>query len=256
MAAQLLSHLRKMTSALSNFRDIVQLLHRVVRPDVLHSHDLQALVDKIYDALSKADDCGCGPCEPIRVEPFPFSELLRPPTPPTLVIHPEQDAGEIIPNVIVTKEEPEVPEIRNVVVSAPTFVHAVKLDSPAPPKPTPVLTAIACPPSDVAILHDLHRDEEEDDVSTIKSIGDDTPTATSEAEASEDESMMDEMEEEAEDEEEEEVEEEEDDDLELKMIKKQNYYWSPSSKRIYECLEEGYGDCLGTYDGGKIIPKA
>ena len=240
-----------MTSALSNFRDIVQLLHRVVRPEALHSRDLHALVDKIHDALSKDEGCGCGP-EPVRVDAFPFSELLRPPTPPTLVIHPEQDVGEIVPNVIVTKEEPESPQIRNVVVSAPTLVHAVKLDAPAPPKPTPVLTALATPVSDTAILHDLKRDDEsddEDDVSAIEPVDEDTPTATSDAEESDND-------EESDDEEADEDEEEEDDDLELKVIKKQRYYWSPSSKRIYECLEEGYGDCLGTYDGGKIIPKA
>jgi hypothetical protein len=264
MAAQLLSHLRKMTHALSNFRDIVHLLHAVVRPEALNSRDLHLLVDKIHDSLYKGDDCGCGPCgqEPIRVDAFPFSELLRPPTPPTLVIHPEQDVGEIVPNVIVTKEEPESPQIRNVVVSAPTFVHAVKLDSPAPPKPTPVLKAITPPPSDAAILHDLHCDDddvEDDTESVINPIDEDTPTATSVADASDDETdsiASEEAEEEDEEAEEEEAEEEEDEDLELKVIKKQHYYWSPSSKRIYECLEEGYGDCLGTYDGGKIIPKA
>ena len=259
---------KKMTSALSNFRDIVQLLHRVVRPDALHSRDLHALVDRIHDSLYKGDDCGYGRCgtSPMRMDSFPFSELLRPPTPPTLVIHPEQDVGEIVPNVVVTKEDPEVPEVRNVVVTAPpALIHAVKLDAPTAPKPTPVLAALVSPSSDLAILHDLRRDdEEEDDVSVIESINDDTPTATSDVEeddaestvSSEEDEEAEEDEEEAEEEQEQEQEQEEDEDLELKVIKKQRYYWSPSSKRIYEYLEEGYGDCLGTYDGSKIIPLA
>jgi len=251
MAAQLLSHLIKMTTALSNFRDIVHLIHRVARPDALHSMDLHILINKIHDALAR-EDC----CSPLRVESFPYHELLRPPTPPTLVIHPDQEMGEIVPNVIVTKEEPVVHEIRNVVIQAP--------------RPTPIFAA-ASTPCDAAILSDLHRDyEEADNESVIERV--DTPTATSLEEdviepdadsesdiepESDTESESDDDEEDDEvEEEEEEEEEDEDEDLELLKIKKQKYYWSPSSRRIYECLEEGYGDCIGTYDGSKIIPKA
>jgi hypothetical protein len=182
------------------------------------------------------------------------------------VIHPEQEVGEIVPNVVVTKEEPEVHEIRNVVIQAPVLKSSMQT-----PQPTPVLAAHTAP-SDAAILSDLHRDDEEDDeaddASAIEPVG--TPTATSEEEAeaeaeaepdvesdSESEEEPDsESESESESEDEEEEEEEEDEDLVLKVIKKQRYYWSPSSHRIYECLEEGYGDCLGTYDGSKITPKA
>lgn len=246
-----------MTTALSNFRDIVHLIHRVVRPDALHSMDLHILVNKIHDAVSR-EDC----CSPLRVESFPYHELLRPPTPPTLVIHPDQEMGEIVPNVIVTKEEPAVHEIRNVVIQAP--------------RPTP-LFAGAATPCDAAILIDLHRDYEEADAESLIERAD-TPTATSQEEddiepdadsesdvepdsdddsESDDESESDEEEDE-EDEAKEEVaeEEDEDEDLQLLKIKKQKYYWSPSSHRIYECLEEGYGDCIGTYDGSKIIPKS
>ena len=257
-----------MTTSLSNFRDIVQLIHRVVRPDALHSHDLRALIDKVHDVLSSSYDTGCD-CEPIVIKAEPFSELLRPPTPPTLVIHADQEVGEVIPNVVVTKEEPEIREVRNLIVNLPAVVQAVKLETPR-----------AVPPSsDAAILKDLALDmgdedevDDEPDVSDIESVPESVPIdddeAASEAEsveeddATEDDADTDmDEEEEAEEEEEEEAEEEEeeeeeDDDLELLKIKKQRYYWSPSSKRIYEHLEEGYGDCIGTYEDGKIIPKA
>ncbi len=91
-----------MTSSLSNFRDIVQLIHRVVRPDALHSHDLRALIDKIHDTLSTSSGCDC---EPIVIKAEPFRDLLRPPTPPTLVIHSDQEVVEVLPNVVLSIED-------------------------------------------------------------------------------------------------------------------------------------------------------
>ena len=282
-----------MNHSLSEFRDIVVLLFRVVRNDAYQSHDLNMLVNKIHDVLASVEESTpvylpiCEPRSPIE-----FQDAS---TPPTLVIHPDQDVGEIVPNVVVTKEEPD---FRNLVVNLPAVVKAVKME-PAAPTPTPMVSpvtvALPGPPSlmgttykldsDVAILKDLARDDSEAEVEESEDegevmiedadIADDTdeeePDVEDEevededAEEAEEEEETEEAEEEEETEEAEEAEEaedeeaeeeEEDDDLELLKIKKQRYYWSPSSKRIYEFLEEGYGDCLGTYVDGKIIPKA
>jgi hypothetical protein len=283
-----------MNHSLSEFRDIVVLLFRVVRNDAYQSHDLNMLVNKIHDVLASAEES-----TPVYLpihEPRSSMEFQDTSTPPTLVIHPDQDVGEIVPNVVVTKEEPD---FRNLVVNLPAVVKAVKMETAAPtptPMVSPVTAALPGPPSlmtttykldsDVAILKDLALDESDSEVEESEDegevmiedadIADDTdeePDAEDEevedeeveeaeeeeetAEAEEEEAEEEEETEEAEEAEDEEAEEaEEDDDLELLKIKKQRYYWSPSSTRIYEFLEEGYGDCLGTYVDGKIIPKA
>jgi hypothetical protein len=283
-----------MNHSLSEFRDIVLLLFRVVRNDAYQSHDLNILVNKIHDVLASVEESTpvylpiCEPRSPIE-----FQDTS---TPPTLVIHPDQDVGEIVPNVVVTKEEPD---FRNLVVNLPAVVKAVKMEATPTPMTSPVNVVLPGPPSlmattykldsDVAILKDLARDDSEAEVEESEDegevmiedadIADDTDeepdVEDEEVEDEEDEEDEEEVEaeeeEEAEDEEAEEEEEteeveeaedeeeeeaEEDDDLELLKIKKQHYYWSPSSMRIYEFLEEGYGDCLGTYVDGKIIPKA
>ncbi len=69
------------SAALSEYRNIVRLLFRVVDPDHYKSKDLDALLDRIHDILQTSDP----------VKPMTFIEdVIRPPTPPTLIIHPDQ----------------------------------------------------------------------------------------------------------------------------------------------------------------------
>ena len=229
-----------MTTPLSQFRDLTCLLFRVVDPQA-RFEDVDRLVHKLHDVLSE----GASTPRPAFFEPVFMQELMRPPTPPTLVIHPDQKATPI-PPADVQRSEPEPSTVRNVVVNLPpTTVHAVKLGS-----------------EDASILKDLKRDEDSvatpdyDDEEEASDSEKDDVTVDSEDEGGTDETDG-ETEDEAsvEEETEEEQEDEEDEDIELLKIKKDKYYWSPTSKRVYEYLEEGYGDCIGTYVDGKIKPK-
>jgi hypothetical protein len=115
-----------MTTPLSEFRDIVHLLFRVVHPDAYHTSDLHSLIDKLHDTLIRDG--------PPYLPPFDFM-LPYTHEPPTLVIHPDQEVGEVVPNVIVTKEETDSTSntsasVLNVVVNLQTpLVHAVKVES-------------------------------------------------------------------------------------------------------------------------------
>jgi hypothetical protein len=227
---------KRMTTPLSNYRDIVSLLFRVVDPQARFS-DVDRLLHKLHDVLSEGESA-----RPPFLEPMFVQELLRPPTPPTLVIHPDQKAEEITAPEIVVKPEPST--VRNLVVNLPpATVHAVKLG--------PV-------PSDSAILAELKKDsaEEEDDDDETAS----TPDVGDEDEEEEDACSSDSESEPASDEEDdsdqEDEGEEEEDDIEEITIKKVKYYWSPSSKRVYEHKgEEGYGDLVGTYVDKKLVLK-
>jgi hypothetical protein len=130
-------------------------------------------------------------------------------------------------------------------------------------------------PSDSAILENLKQDTAEDmteDTASTPDVGldeeddvdEDDVCSTSSSEPDEEDDEDEEEEEEDSDEEDDEEEqeepakvedEEEVEDIEEIKIKKVVYYWSPSSKRVYEHLDEGYGDCIGTYVDGKIVPK-
>jgi len=178
------------------------------------------------------------------------------------VIHPDQEVGEVVPNVVVTKEEAET--VRNVVVNIqPPLVHAVKVG--AATDKAIMKTVIQDIDAESSGTPDADTEEEEEAASVVSEVEDDVVSeAASEAEddmvEDTDEADIADTAEEAVETEEaveaaEEEEEEEDDDLEILKIKKGRYYFSPSSKRIYEYLEGGYGDCLGTFVDGKIIPK-
>jgi len=245
---------KRMTTPLSNYRDIVSLLFRVADPQARFS-DMDRLLHKLHDVLSEAEES----TRPPFLEPMFVRDLLRPPTPPTLVIHPDQKAEEITANEIVVKPEPSTDRI-TIVVPPPTAFHVVKL---------------AEAPSDSAILENLKQDTEEDtteDTASTPDVGldeeddvdEDDVCSTSSSEPNEEDDEDEEEEEEDSDEEDDEEEqeepakvedEEEVEDIEEIKIKKVVYYWSPSSKRVYEHLDKGYGDCIGTYVDGKIVPK-
>jgi len=244
-----------MTTPISEFRDIVHLLFRVTHPDAFNSSDLHTLIDKIHDILLRLT--------PQFLPPFEF--MLPPPRqePPTLVIHSDIEASEVIPNVVVTKEEPEKTSVRNIVINLQSpVVHAVKLEAKECTTTSDVddetIEATTATATNIAEAADDDTEEDTTAAAADDDMEEDTmaETAETDEEDQEDEEEEEEDEEDEEDgEEEEEEEEEEDEDLELLKIKKQKYYFSPSSKRIYEFLDKGYGDCIGTYVDGKIIPK-
>ena len=235
-----------MTSPVSEFRDIVHLLFRVVHPNSYNNPELHTLLDKIHDVLIRET--------PPFIPPF---EIMRPHEPPTLVIHSDQEAGEVVPNVVVTKEDAEEQSVRNVVVNLrPSAVHMVKTDMS--PIDKAILKNLAYSNNlvgtpkvnNVHSTPDLAESDSEDSVGDCTNVEEVKRVEDKEGEESEgEESEVEDEDEESED------EEDDDDDLELLKIKKQKYYYSPSSKRIYEHLEEGYGDCIGTYVDGKIIAK-
>ncbi len=278
---------KRMTTPLSNYRDIVSLLFRVADPNCRFS-DMDRLLHKLHDVLSEES------ARPPFLEPMFVRDLLRPPTPPTLVIHPDQKAEEITANEIVVKPEPSTDRI-TIVVPPPTAFHVVKL---------------AEAPSDSAILENLKQDTEEDmteDTASTPDVGldeedddeeevcstsssepdeedeeddaeeddaeednaeEDSDKEEDEEEDEEDEEDEEEEEDEKEEEDEEDEEEEEDEeakelkqqaedekDMALIKIDKVKYYWSPTSKRVYEYTKNGYDNLIGTYVGGKIVPK-
>jgi hypothetical protein len=257
---------KRMTTPLSNYRDIVCLLFRVADPQARFS-DMDRLLHKLHDVLSEAEES----TRPPFLEPMFVRDLLRPPTPPTLVIHPDQKAEEITATEIVAKPEPST--VRNHVVNLPpTAFHVVKL---------------AEAPSDSAILENLKQDtaedmtedtastpdvglDEEDDVDEddVCSTSSSEPDEEDDEEEEEDDVEEEDNAEEDNDEEEDEEDEEEDEeakeleqqaedekDMALIKIDKVKYYWSPTSKRVYEYTKNGYDNLIGTYVGGKIVPK-
>lgn len=255
---------KRMTTPLSQFRDLTCLLFRVVDPQA-RFEDVDRLVHKLHDVVSD----GATTPRPAFLEPLFMHECLRPPTPPTLVIHPDQKAEPIPPADIVVKPEAEPGSVRNVIVNLPpTTVHAVKLGSKESTKDNAILKdlkrdtedtedeeSVATPDDD----EEDEEDEEEDDVpSTVSSEDDDDAEDDAEDDDAEDDDAEgdddDAEDDDAEDDDAEESETEEE-DITLLKIKKDKYYWSPTSKRVYEYLETGYGDCIGTYVDGKIVPK-
>jgi hypothetical protein len=245
---------KRMTSPLSQFRDLTCLLFRVVDPHA-RFEDVDRLVNKLHDILSD----GASTPRPAFLEPLFVQELLRPPTPPTLVIHPDQKA-EPIPPADIIRPEPESSTVRNFVYNSPAIVHAVKLESSVKSEDIEILKDLKDDTDSVTTPDDQDVDVEDevDDVEDAEADSDEEVESDSDEEVESDEEEEEaEVEEEEEDEEaeKEEEEEEEEEDIELLKIKKDKYYWSPTSKRVYEYLEKGYGDCIGIFMNGKIEPK-
>jgi hypothetical protein len=245
---------KRMTTPLSNYRDIACLLFRVVDPHARFS-DMDRLLHKLHDVLAEGDES----IRPPFLEPMFVQDLLRPPTPPTLVIHPDQKAEEICATDIIIKPEPEHSTVRNVVVNIPpSTIHAVKLSDPSDSLILAELkrgnedeTDIVSEPD----VEDADEDEDEDEVCSTNASESDEEDEVEDEEEEEEVDEEEEEEEEKEEEAEEEEEEEAEEDIALLKIKKEKYYWSPSSKRVYEYQEEGYGEFIGTFIDGKIVPK-
>jgi hypothetical protein len=255
-----------MSSSLSEFREIVRLLFRVVDPAKTQSADLSLLLDRIHDLLQAQAQI---PDRGRFIDAFVADSIIeRPPTPPTLVIHPDiggaVTAEEIIPNVIVTKSEPEE---KTVTVSAPSTASKPAPQNIVVTRPIPTAAAPA-KTLDSAIFKSLKQDEDSDDDSddsdSVRSP-DIEDEEDSDMEPSDDEELSEEepSDDEEEEEEPDDVEEEEEDDeaydedrdgeMSILKIKKERYWLTSKNNKVFEYQDGAYGDCIGTYKDGKIV---
>ena len=241
-------------SALNEFRQIAFLLYKLAKPDQYDTmNELLMRVQVLLEIQeSKRDDCCDSPIRIPNTPPLmpltPPCELdARPPTPPTLVIHPDH---EVPPNVVVTKEPDQTKEINvahepaNIVVTVPSIASLAFAPFSTGPAAVIVTTTEEeedADSEDQAILADLHEEEE----------------------AEEEEAEVEEVEEEAEEaevEEEEEAEEEEpvdvEEDYDVEKIGKRRYFVGQTTRKVYERIDaETIGEYLGVLREGKIVPN-
>ena len=260
--------------SLHQFRDFASLLFRVANTGPNHignAHSFHSDVDRLLTmhmlVLEERDTLSMDSYRPIpihfgvgsendNINEFCAREIMRPPTPPTLVIHHDQRGEEIVPNVVVTKDEPE---IKTVVVKNAVVNNAVISEEDND--------------DDSAIVRDLNLGDGDDIESVVPEESEHEATEAeeeveeAEEEVEEAEEEVEEAEEEVEEAEEEveeaeeEVEEaeeeveEEEEGMEIIKVKKKTYFCGEHSKKVYEYIDdESAGDCLGVLKDGRIVP--
>ena len=245
-------------SSLSQFRDIVSLLFRVVdfKADM---EDVDSLLLKISNLLEE-DDASISHQEKALkkhiANVFLAGELLNPPTPPTLRIHPDSQEEEImVPNVVVTKAEPETKNVSvlgNLIVNLPSM-HVVPQKKGKEKKKE----------EDAEIMKALRAEEEEEVEAEEEAEEAEVEEEAEEAEEVEEVEEVEAEEEAEEAEAEKEVEaeeeaEEEEEAMDVIKIKKRKYFVGERSRKVYEYIDDETAgeECLGTYDDAtnKIVP--